>query len=69
MCVCGFKRESISISFSILAHQFSIKWSFISLFQYHSLPLHVAIKARLEHQEALKQLEFPTWKRKLMEFG
>lgn len=37
--------------------------------QFHSLPLHIATKARLEHKEAMKKMDQPAWKKTLQEFG
>ena len=33
--------------------------------RFHSLPLHIATKARLDHNEAMLKLDMPSWKRLL----
>ena len=35
--------------------------------KFHSLPLHIATKARLEHNAAMTKLENPSWKRLLFD--
>ncbi len=37
--------------------------------RFHSLPLHVATKARLDHKEQMKRLEMPRWTKLLEEYG
>ena len=36
--------------------------------QFHSLPLHIASKARMEHKEAMARMNQPRWKKILEEF-
>ena len=35
--------------------------------RFHSLPLHVATKARLDHKIAMEKLDWPKWKKALEE--
>ena len=36
---------------------------------FHSIPLHIATKARLEHNKAMKAMEQPSWMKLLNEYG
>jgi hypothetical protein len=37
--------------------------------QFHSLPLHVATKGRMEHKAAMRRMDVVRWKRLLEEYG
>ena len=37
--------------------------------QFHSLPLHVAVKGRMEHNAAMRRMEQDRWRRILDEYG
>ena len=69
------KIKVISVGyFTYMVNCLVISWPNLMVFlfqwhEFHSLPLHIAVKARRDHQEALKLLELPSWQRTLLKFN